>query len=123
MISYVSSMDTVGWFTNNVDDSALLLNILGDNDPRDSSNSWNQRDKLDYLKMIQNVDLKNEVIGIPVEYFIEELDSKIVDTWKESIKLLKDAGAKIKYISLPNSKYGLMTYYIIASAEAASNLR
>eukprot|EP01080_Neovahlkampfia_damariscottae_P001045 gene1045-10564_t len=122
MISYVSSMDTVGWLTNNIDDSALMTNILERTDSRDSSSHFDENNRINLEDLKKKIDLKDFTIGIPIEFFIEELDEKIINYWNESINLLKSEGAKIKYISLPNTKYALMTYYIIASAEAASNL-
>lgn len=122
LIPYVSSMDTVGWFTNNVTDSIIVYDILRGGDERDSSCIPNQSTE-NYQNLVEKEKkISDFVVGIPLEFYTNELDEKIVLKWKEWIKNLQDLGAKIKYISLPNTKNSLLAYYIIASAEASSNL-
>lgn len=122
LIPYVSSMDTVGWFTNNVTDSILVYDILKGSDERDSTCIPNQSTKKSMDLVKNEKKISDFVIGIPLEFYTNELDQKIVLKWKEWIENLKSLGAKIKYVSLPNTKNSLLAYYIIASAEASSNL-
>jgi aspartyl-tRNA(Asn)/glutamyl-tRNA(Gln) amidotransferase subunit A len=118
LIPYVSSMDTVGWFTNNVTDSSILTNILKGSDAKDFSM---QRTEIPDVSLEQE-SLQGVVVGVPIEFYIKELPEDIVKKWKNCITYVKDKGATIRYVSLPHSKYSLIAYYIIASAEASSNL-
>jgi len=119
IVAFASSLDQAGPMTNNVEDAALLLQAMSGYDPKDSTSvdkkvgnySSNLTEKIKGLK-----------IGIPKEYRVDKMPSEIDDLWKKGIEYLKDAGAIIKNISLEHTMYALPAYYIVAPAEASSNL-
>ena len=119
IIAFASSLDQAGVFANNVQDAALLLSIIAGYDKNDSTSS---NVKIpDYFNNLDH-NIKNKVIGIPSEYNIENIPNEIKQIWDNARKTFEKGGAKIKDISLPHTKYALPTYYIIAPAEASSNL-
>ena len=105
--------------TKNVEDCALLLEAMSGYDEKDST-SINKK-KENYSTNL-NEKIKGLKIGIPKEYRIENMPQEIDNLWKKGIDILKKSGAKILDISLPHTKYALPTYYIVAPAEASSNL-
>ncbi len=119
IVAFASSLDQAGPMTQNVEDCALLLQAMSGYDPKDSTSidtkvenySSNLTDKVKGLR-----------IGIPKEYRVENMPNEIDDLWKKGIDYLKDAGAIVKNISLPHTMYALPAYYIVAPAEASSNL-
>jgi len=119
IVAFASSLDQAGPMTKNVADCALLLQAMSGYDPKDSTSvdikvenySSKLTDKAKGLK-----------IGIPKEYRVDNMPSEIDKLWKKGVDYLKDAGAIIKNISLPHTKYALPAYYIVAPAEASSNL-
>ena len=119
LIAFASSLDQIGPLTKDVHDSALLLNIIAGHDPLDSTSA--DVPVPDYTKALTN-DIKGLTIGIPKEYFIEGMDSQVKDAVLDAVDLLKKKGVTFKNISLPHTKYAVSTYYIIATAEASSNL-
>lgn len=119
MIAFASSLDQAGCFTNSVDDAALVLETISGHDKKDSTCS-NQEIPSWFSNI--NSDIKGKKIGIPKEYRIEGMSSEIDELWQKGIDLLKAQGAEIIDISLPMTEYALPTYYIIAPAEASSNL-
>ena len=119
LISYASSLDQIGTIARDVRDCAMLLNIISGYDPLDST-SFNT-DCPDFVSFLTG-DIKGVKIGIPREYFVEGLDSRIEEKIQDAIELFKGLGAEIVDISLPHSKYAISTYYLIATAEASSNL-
>ncbi len=119
LIAFASSLDQIGPITKDVEDSALLMNVISGYDEKDST-SVNIKVP-DYRKSLVN-DVNNIKIGIPKEYFIEGMDSEVRDIVEEAINKLKSLGADCKSVSLPNSEYAVPVYYIIATAEASSNL-
>ncbi len=126
LISFASSLDTVGILTKSVKDSALIYSILQGADPEhDSSNILNTKSSYSFQFSDINFEtnnLKGKKIGIPIEYIIDELSDELLHKWSHTIQILKDSGAQIYYISLPSTKDALLAYYIIAPAEASSNL-
>ncbi len=118
-IAFCSSLDTMGPMAKTVDDTAIMLQAMAGFDKKDST-SYNGN-PVDYLKGI-NEDIKGLKIGIPKEYRPANLNPEVANMWDEGIKWLKEAGAEIVEVSLPHTKYALPTYYIIAPAEASSNL-
>lgn len=121
MIAFSSSLDQAGIFTKTVADAALSLQSIMGFDQRDSTSV--NIDVPDLINGIKNIhDLKGMKIGIPKEYLIDGTSEEIINYWKHGQKLLQEAGAELVEISLPHSKYGLGAYYIIAPAEASSNL-
>lgn len=119
VIAMASSLDSIGHFTKTVEDSARILNITAGADGFDSTVSV--RDKENYLENIDN-DIRGLKIGIPREYVIDALDKDTKETFEKSIKVLKDLGAEIIEVSLPNTEYAIATYYILQPSEVSSNL-
>ena len=105
--------------TNNVEDSALLLQAMSGYDPKDSTSVDK---KVENYSSNLTEKIKGLKIGIPKEYRVDKMPSEIDDLWKKGIEYLKDAGAIIKNISLEHTTYALPAYYIVAPAEASSNL-
>src|SRR3989344_7352914 len=104
IVAMASSLDSIGHFTKNVDDSALMLSITAGKDPNDATTPDN---KVDAYENYLNKGVKNIKIGIPKEYFLEGLDKRIKEKIKNSIKLLETQGANIEYISLPHTQYAV----------------
>ena len=119
IVAFASSLDQAGIFANNVEDSAILLQSIAGYDNQDST-SANVKIP-NYLESI-NTDMSGKVVGIPEEYNVEGIPEEISIVWENAINQLEKGGAKVKKISLPHTKYALPTYYIIAPAEASSNL-
>ena len=119
IIAFASSLDQAGIFANSVEDSAILLQSIAGHDSQDSTSA---NIKIpNYLDSIES-NMAGKVVGIPQEYNVEGIPDEINMIWEDAIKKLENGGAKIKRISLPHTKYALPTYYIIAPAEASSNL-
>ena len=116
IVAFASSLDQAGPMTKNVKDCALLLEAMSGYDPKDST-SINKK----YLKNLTE-NIKGLKIGIPKEYRVDNMPKEIDNLWKKGIDILKKSGARIENISLPHTKYALPTYYIVAPAEASSNL-
>jgi len=119
LIAFGSSLDQIGPFSRNIEDCALLLECISGYDPKDSTSI--NVDVPPYQKNLKK-DIKGLKIGIPKEYFIEGVEEDIVKNIKNAINIFKDLGAEIKEISLPHTSYGIAVYYLIATAEASSNL-
>ncbi|PIR32604.1 MAG: Asp-tRNA(Asn)/Glu-tRNA(Gln) amidotransferase GatCAB subunit A [Alphaproteobacteria bacterium CG11_big_fil_rev_8_21_14_0_20_44_7] len=119
MIAFASSLDQAGTFGKTVKDNALLLQAIAGHDPKDSTSI--PGDIPDFSSMIGQ-DIKGKKIGIPKEYNAAGMPEEISELWKEGAKMLEKEGAEIVEISLPHTKFALPTYYIIAPAEASSNL-
>ena len=119
IVAFASSLDQAGIFANNVEDSAILLQSIAGYDKQDSTSA---NIKIpNYLSAI-NSNLSGKVVGIPEEYNIKGIPDEISVVWENAIQKLEKGGVKIKKISLPHTKYALPAYYIIAPAEASSNL-
>ena len=119
IVAFASSLDQAGPMTRDVKDSALLFSVISSYDNRDSTSINFKRE--DYLKKLSK-SIKGKKIGIPKEYRVEGMPKEIEDLWQKGIAIAKEAGAEILDISLPNTNYALPTYYIVAPAEASSNL-
>lgn len=119
LVAFASSLDQIGPFSKNVSDNAMLLNIISGHDEMDTT-SANTSNK-DYTKALVN-DIKGLRIGIPKEYFGEGLNEEVRSALEKAIDKYKELGAIVEECSLPTTKYALPTYYIIACAEASSNL-
>lgn len=119
IVAFASSLDQAGPLARTVEDCALLLKSMAGYDPKDSTSA--NKDVPDFEKALTG-DIKGLRIGIPKEYRLDGTPEEIVKLWEDGIAWMKDAGAEIVDISLPHSKYALPTYYIIAPAEASSNL-
>ena len=119
IVAFASSLDQAGPMTKNVADSALLLQAMCGYDPKDSTSADVKVEN--YCSKLTDK-AKGLKIGIPKEYRVDNMPSEIDKLWKKGVDYLKDAGAIIKNISLPHTKYALPAYYIVAPAEASSNL-
>jgi len=117
--AFASSLDQAGVFSKNVTDATILLEEIAGYDLRDSTSS--NVEIPNFSKKLTD-DIKGKKIGIPKEYTIDGISDEINGVWEQAIKSLEQKGAIIKHISLPHTKYALPTYYIIAPAEASSNL-
>ncbi len=119
LIAYASSLDQIGPFTKTVEDAAIMLNVIAGNDKKDTTSA--DIEAKDYTKAIVN-DISSMKIGIPDAFVKDGLNDEVKKAYEESIKILENAGAQIVHINLDYAKYSLPTYYIIATAEASSNL-
>ena len=119
IVAFASSLDQAGPMTKTVEDCSLLLQAIAGYDPKDSTSVDVKVDNYNSNLTDKVKDLK---IGIPKEYRVENMPSEIDELWKKGMDYLKDAGAIIKNISLPHTMYALPAYYIVAPAEASSNL-
>jgi Asp-tRNAAsn/Glu-tRNAGln amidotransferase A subunit and related amidases len=119
IVAFASSLDQAGPMTRDVKDCALLFDVMSSYDIKDST-SVNFKRK-NYFKELNN-SIKGKKIGIPKEYRVDGMSKEIEDLWQKGINIIKDLGADVIDISLPNTKYALPAYYIVAPAEASSNL-
>ena len=119
LVAFASSLDQIGPMTRDVRDNAMLLNLIAGHDEKDSTSI--NKEKKDYTKALIN-DVKGLRIGIPKEYFGEGINSEVKKSIEAVIDKYKELGATIEECSLDIAEYALATYYIIACAEASSNL-
>ena len=119
LVAFASSLDQIGPITKDVEDSAILLNIIAGHDEKDSTSE--NIEKKDYTKALKN-DVKGLKIGVPKEYFGEGINSEVKQKLEEAINQYKKLGAIVEECSLDIADYALAAYYIIACAEASSNL-
>lgn len=120
MIAFASSLDQAGVFTRTVEDSALMLEAMMGFDPKDSTSL---DAPVPELRSATTSSIKGMKIGVPYDLMKQKgISEEIITMWNDSIEILKAEGAEIIDISLPNSKYALPVYYVIAPAEASSNL-
>ncbi|MDA3785815.1 MAG: Asp-tRNA(Asn)/Glu-tRNA(Gln) amidotransferase subunit GatA [Deltaproteobacteria bacterium] len=119
LLAFASSLDQIGPITKDVRDAAIMLNALAGHDPRDSTSA--RQATPDYTRALVT-GLEGLTVGVPAEYFGAGLDPEVTEVVRHGIDQLKAAGAQIKEVSLPHTEYGVAAYYIIAPAEASSNL-
>lgn len=119
VIAFASSLDQAGPIAKDVCDCAIMLKNMAGYDAKDSTSA--NIEVPDFEKFL-NMDIRGIKIGIPKEYRVDGLDTEIAEYWDKAAAMLKDKGAEIVEISLPHTKYALAAYYIIAPAEASSNL-
>ena len=119
LIAFASSLDQIGPLSKDVEDSAIMLNAIAGHDRRDSTSA--NKEKIDYKKSLIN-DVKGMKIGVPKEYFGEGINDEVKELIYKALDKLVELGAEYEMISLPHVEYSLPTYYIIAPAEASSNL-
>ena len=119
MIAFASSLDQAGPLTRTVRDSAIMLEEMAGYDAKDST--CINIDVPDYEAALQK-NVKGVRVGVPQEYFLEGMPEEIRYIWDKGITWFKEAGAEVRDVSLPHTKYALPTYYIVAPAEASSNL-
>lgn len=119
VVAFASSLDQAGPFARTVRDTAIMLRSMAGHDPKDTTSV--QRDVPDYEKAIGK-SVKGMKIGIPKEYRLDGMSPEIEKLWTQGAEWLKAAGAEIVEVSLPHTKYALPAYYVVAPAEASSNL-
>jgi aspartyl-tRNA(Asn)/glutamyl-tRNA(Gln) amidotransferase subunit A len=119
LVAFASSLDQIGPFSRDVRDAALLLSAISGYDPRDSTSA--NHPVPDYTRSLTQ-DVRSLILGVPQEAFGEGIDPEVEARIREAIRTLEKLGAKIVDVSLPHSQYAVAVYYIIAPAEASSNL-
>ncbi|KJS14081.1 MAG: glutamyl-tRNA amidotransferase [Peptococcaceae bacterium BRH_c8a] len=119
LVAYASSLDQIGPITRDVTDCALVFNTISGHDPQDSTSApYNQPDYTSYL----TGDIKGLKIGVPKEYMGEGIDPAVREVIRENVNVFTGLGAEVEETSLPHSEYALPAYYLLATAEASSNL-
>jgi aspartyl-tRNA(Asn)/glutamyl-tRNA(Gln) amidotransferase subunit A len=119
IVAFASSLDQAGPMTKDVRDAAIMLQAMAGHDPKDSTSA--DIPVPDFEAALTG-DIRGKTIGIPKEYRMDGMPAEIEKLWADGTAMLRDAGAKIVDISLPHTKYALPAYYVIAPAEASSNL-
>ncbi len=119
IVAFASSLDQAGPMTKSVRDAAIMLEAMCSHDPKDSTSADLP---VPNFEAALTGDIRGKTIGIPREYRMDGMPDEIETLWSEGRKMMEDAGAKIVDISLPHTKYALPAYYVIAPAEASSNL-
>jgi len=119
IVAFASSLDQAGPMTKNVRDAAIMLETMCGHDPKDSTSA---ELAVPNFEAMLTGDIRGKKIGIPKEYRMDGMPSEIEELWADGAAMLKDAGAEMVDISLPHTKYALPAYYVIAPAEASSNL-
>ena len=119
IVAFASSLDQAGPFSRSVADNALMMQAMAGHDTKDSTSA--AMPLPDLMAALDN-GVKGMKIGVPSEYVMDGMDSEVVALWEQGQAWLRDAGAELVAISLPHTKYALPAYYIIAPAEASSNL-
>ena len=120
LIAFASSLDQIGPITKDVMDAALMLNVLAGHDARDSTSA--DKSVPDFTRVFKKKDVKKLKIGVPLEFFAEGLDEEVYDAVGEALAVLEDLGGTMEEVSLPHTGVAVATYYIVATAEASSNL-
>ena len=119
MVAFASSLDQAGPMTRTVQDAAIMLKSMASYDPKDSTSV---KQTIPDFESAMNGNIKGLRVGIPTEYRLDGLSGEVNNLWERGVDFLKQAGAEPVEISLPHTKYALPTYYIVAPAEASSNL-
>jgi len=119
LVAFASSLDQIGPFTKDVEDCAIMLNVISGYDPRESTSV--PIDVPDFTSFLSG-DIRGWTVGIPKEYFIEGIDPEVEAAVRKAIAVVEGLGARCVDVSLPHTEYCLAVYYIVAPAEASSNL-
>ncbi len=119
LIAFASSLDQIGPFTKDVEDCAIMMNILAGYDPKDSTSVPHE---VPNYKSFLHRDISGWTVGIPREYFMDGIDPEVLAAVKKAIKVIEATGARCIDVSLPHTEYCVAVYYIVAPAEASSNL-
>ncbi len=120
LVAFASSLDQIGPITKDVSDAAFLLGAIAGHDPMDSTSA--DVPVPDYMKALKKKDLKKLKVGVPAEFFGEGLDPEVEEAVRAAIEELKNLGGEIKEIRLPRTDAAVAVYYVLATAEASSNL-
>ncbi|ADO77717.1 Asp-tRNA(Asn)/Glu-tRNA(Gln) amidotransferase subunit GatA [Halanaerobium praevalens] len=119
LVAFASSLDQIGPITKDVEDSAIMMNVISGYDPKDSTSIADKKE--DYTKYLKQ-DVSGMKIGIPAEYFELKIDPEVKASVLSAIEKLKEAGAEVEKVHMTDASYALAAYYVIAPAEASSNL-
>ena len=119
IVAFASSLDQAGPMTKSVRDAAIMLEAMCSHDPKDSTSAELE---VPNFEALLTGDIRAKKIGIPKEYRLDGMPSEIEKLWLDGSAMLRDAGAEVVDVSLPHTKYALPAYYVIAPAEASSNL-
>ena len=119
LIAFASSLDQIGPFTKDVEDCAIVMNVIAGYDPRESTSV--PEEVPDYCRFLSR-GVEGWTVGIPKEYFVAGIDPEVEASVRRAITVLEQAGARCVEVSLPHTQYCLAVYYIVAPAEASSNL-
>jgi aspartyl-tRNA(Asn)/glutamyl-tRNA(Gln) amidotransferase subunit A len=119
LVAFASSLDQIGPMTKDVRDAALIMNVIGGNDPRDSTSA--AMPMPDFTRALTG-SAKGLRLGIPREYFVGGMDSEVEQAVRAAVQVLEEVGATTAEVALPHSEYGVAAYYILAPSEASSNL-
>jgi aspartyl-tRNA(Asn)/glutamyl-tRNA(Gln) amidotransferase subunit A len=119
LVAFASSLDQIGPITKDVEDAAILLRVIAGHDRRDSTSV--NRPVPDYRSAL-NQPVRGMKLGVPKEYFIEGMDSQVAETVRKAMHVFEGLGAELVEVSLPHTEYAVAVYYIVAPAEASSNL-
>ena len=119
LVAFGSSLDQIGPITKDVEDCAIMLNVIAGHDPLDSTSI--DLPIPDFRKALVK-DIKGWVVGVPKEFFVEGMDSEVEEQVTAAIRTLESLGSTVKEITLPHTAYAVATYYVICTAEASSNL-
>jgi len=121
LVAFASSLDQIGPITKDVADAALLLSVIAGHDRRDST-SHPDADRLQRIQLSGDASLSGARVGVPREYFAQGVEPGVRQAVEEAIAKLRELGATVDEVSLPHTEYALDAYYIVATAEASSNL-
>lgn len=119
LVAYASSFDVIGPIANSTADAALILEVIAGRDERDSTSADVE---LPSFGDLGGRDLRGLRVGLPLEYLTEDVDPEVVQVVKDAAARLQEAGADIREVSLPHTRFGIATYYVLTTAEASSNL-
>ncbi len=120
LVAFASSLDSVGIFGATVRDAARVTEVISGHDPLDATTSAEPAPQL--LAAIEGADLRGMVVGVPREYFPSDMSPEVTEVCRGALEAMRRAGAEIRDVSLPHARYAIPTYYVIATAEASSNL-
>ena len=120
LVAFASSLDCVGVFGTTVRDAAQITQLISGHDPLDATTI--DQPAPDLMSSIDRPDMRGMVVGVPREYFPDEMDADVIKLCRKAIERMRKAGAEIRDVSLPHAKYAIPTYYVIGTAEASSNL-
>jgi aspartyl-tRNA(Asn)/glutamyl-tRNA(Gln) amidotransferase subunit A len=120
LVAFASSLDSVGVFGRKVRDAVEITQLISGHDPHDSTTSTDAVP--DFLAAVENADMRGLVVGVPREYFPEDMDRGVARECRKAIERMAKAGAEIRDVTLPHAKYAIPTYYVLCTAEASSNL-
>ena len=119
LVAFASSLDQIGTFGRSVGEAASLLEVVSGHDPRDATSA---RRPVPAFASSARTGVEGKVVGVPTEYFPDELDAEVRARLDEAVARLREAGAEIRAVSLPHTRYAIPCYYVLATAEASSNL-